>query len=136
MTGDPDDLREWETHPELLVDAANAGRRLYIYKRSRLEEDYGSDEAKELLRISKKHPGFSRPQYLALINYFVELMKIAKEVVPRHIVHRPNKRSKYAEFEDVDARACFRDINSLAPGFACDIKHMIVSFSIFYWYLK
>jgi len=52
-----------------------------------------------------------------------------------HVLERPNKRSRFAEFEDIDYEACLSEMEQLRPGYAHREKAIILSWSILYYYL-
>ena len=86
--------------------------------------------------LSRRGPGFEAAAYQTTFDSFCELYDKAVDAIERHPAARPDKKSIYAEFEDVDFEACMRELDMIHPGSALAEKKEILNWVIFWHYLK
>lgn len=98
-------------------------------------DTYGSkDRAIKALR--KRAPGFTLGEYDAVFDCLCNVYDRAAAAIPKHLADRPEKTSKFAEFEDVDFVACLSELDEIEPGAAMNEKHRMLNWCIFWLYLK
>lgn len=96
---------------------------------------YGGQRRKALAALNRRAPGFAPEGVEAALDAFVRMHQIARQAVPRHVRDRPDKGSRYAEFEDIDFDGCLGELDRIHPGWAMKQKGAIVSWCILYDYL-
>ncbi len=96
---------------------------------------YGHKQ-KALKALSRRAPGFTPEEYLAVFDLLCGVYDRAAEAIDRHRTVRPEKKSRYSEPEDIDFDACMRELDEIAPGEALGHKGQILNWVIFWHYLK
>jgi hypothetical protein len=93
-------------------------------------------EAGALKAMRRRAPGFSDEDCRAAFDMLSQVYDRAVDAIQRHWVHRPEKKSMFSEFEDIDHDACMRELETIEPGVGTRQKQAILNWVIFYWYLK
>jgi hypothetical protein len=93
-------------------------------------------EAGALKAMRRRAPGFSDEEYRAAFDMLSQVYDRAVDAIRRHWVHRPEKKSRFSEFEDIDHDACMRELETIEPGVAIREKWQILNWVIFWHYLK
>jgi hypothetical protein len=86
--------------------------------------------------LARRAPGFESEEYRALFDLLCRVYDRAVEAIGRHPADRPGKQSRYAEYEDIDHGACLAELEQIEPGVAVPEKRAILSWVIFWHYLK
>jgi hypothetical protein len=103
--------------------------------RFRAHRSYGSEKG-ALKALRRRAPGYTPDEYQAVLQFLCKVYDRAKLAVPRHVLNRPDKTSKFDDFEDIDYAACLRILNRFKPGVALREKRWILNWCIFWYYLK
>jgi hypothetical protein len=117
------------TDPTLLDIACDVAIRF------RGHDSYGNEKG-ALKALRRRAPGFAPDEYRAAFEFFVAVYDRAVAAIARHPAHRPEKASRFVEFEDVDYAACLGELDEIGPGLAAREKSWILNWCIFWHYLK
>ncbi len=86
--------------------------------------------------LARRAPGFESEEYRALFELLCRVYDRAVEAIRRHPAERTGKRSRYAEYEDIDHEACMAELERIEPGVAVSEKRAILSWVIYWHYQK
>jgi len=123
----PDDLPDDERFQDACRDVA---LRYAMYR------NYHGDRTRAMRALTRRTPGFTRTEREAALDLFCEAYRIARDAVPRHVLDRPDKTSRYAEADDIDFEALLAEVDQVRPGWAMKQKKIVASWAILYCYLK
>jgi|GEM_PF-2454411 len=101
-------------------------------------KDYGSygGEAGALTALRRRVPGHPPERYRTVLRLLGDVHDRAVEAIGQHRIRRSDKRSRFAEVEDIDTAACLAELDELAPGFAVPQKRVILMRVIYWHYLR
>jgi hypothetical protein len=100
------------------------------------EHDQYKGEAGALKALKRRAPGFSDDDCRAAFDLMSRVLDRAIDAIGRHRVHRPDKKSRFSEPEDIDQDACMRELETIEPGVATGEKWGMLNWAIFWHYLK
>ncbi len=89
-----------------------------------------------LKALARRAPGFEPEEDRALFDLLCRVYDRAVEAICRHPADRTGRRSRYAAYEDIDHEACMAELEQIEPGVAVAGKRAILSWVIFWHYLK
>ena len=93
-------------------------------------------EAGALRALARRVPGFAQEEYRAAFDFLCRVYDRAVEAIRRHPAERPGKTSRFAEFEDIDFDACLGELEEIQPGVATKQKREILTWVIYWHYLR
>src|SRR4051794_20770875 len=86
--------------------------------------------------LAKRGPGSTQDESRAVFDLLCRVYDLAAEAIQRHPAERPEKQGQFAEFEDIDFDACMVELEAIEPGVATKQKREILTWVIFWNYLK
>jgi hypothetical protein len=89
-----------------------------------------------LRALAKRAFDSSRAESRAAFNLLSRVYDLAAEAIQRHPAERPEKQGQFAEFEDIDFGACMVELEAIEPGVATKQKREILTWVIYWHYLK
>ena len=89
-----------------------------------------------LRALARRAPGFTEEDRRTALEMLCRAYDRAVEAIQRHRAERPGKVSRFAEFEDIDFDACLAELEAIGPGVATEQKRTILTWVIFWHYLK
>src|SRR4051794_37504518 len=89
-----------------------------------------------LRALAKRAPGSSQDEYRAVFDLLCRVYDLAAEAIQRHPAERPEMEGRFAEFEDIDFDACMVELEAIEPGVVTKQKREILTWVIFWNYLK
>jgi hypothetical protein len=89
-----------------------------------------------LRALAKRAPGSSQAEFRAVFDLLCRVYDLAAEAIQRHPAERPEKQGRFAEFEDIDFDACMVELEAIEPGVATKQKREILTWVIYWHYLK
>ena len=93
-------------------------------------------ESGALRALTRRAPGFSRAEYRATFGLLCRVYDRAVAAVQRHRAVEPASQSRIAAYEDIDFDACMGELETIAPGAAREAKRAILSWVIYWHYLR
>lgn len=100
------------------------------------EHDQYKGEAGALKAMKRRAPEFSDDDCRAAFDLMSRVLDRAVEAIGRHRVDRPDKKSRFAEPEDIDFDACMQELETIEPGVGTSQKGSLLNWAIFWHYLK
>lgn len=122
---------EKKNKPETLLETTIRVLRNYT--------EYGSYKRRKsgaLKAIEKKHPGVNPRRIENLFDLYEGVLKESIRCMPGYLRRDNIKESEMAEFEDIDHEALAEYLKSEFPGSGISGIKMIVSWTVFWHYLK
>jgi hypothetical protein len=89
-----------------------------------------------LRALAKRFPGSSQAEYRRVFDLLCRVYDRAVEAIRRHPAQRPEKQGQFAESEDIDFDACMVELEAIEPGVATKQKREILTWVIYWHYLK
>ncbi len=86
-----------------------------------------------LRALARRAPGSTEEDRRTALELLCRAYDRAVEAIREHCVERPGKRSRFAEFEDIDFDACLAELEAIGPGVAEVQKRAILNWVI-YWH--
>jgi hypothetical protein len=86
--------------------------------------------------LRRRAPGHTPDEYGAVFEFLLTVYDRAKKAIPMHPAQRPEKTTKFVDFEDIDYAACMKELDEIEPGVAPKEKQWILNWCIFWYYLK
>ncbi len=93
-------------------------------------------EAGAVKALRRRVPGRTQEEYQACFNFLCGVYNRAVAAIDRHHIKRPDKRSRYAEPEDIDSTACLEEMEQIEPGVGLRQKQEILGWAIYWHYLR
>jgi hypothetical protein len=93
-------------------------------------------EAGALRALAKRAPGSTQDECRAVFALLDRVYDRTVEAIRQHPAERPEKEGRFAEFEDIDFDACMVELEAIEPGVATKQKREILTWVIFWNYLK
>lgn len=122
-------MSSWIDSPKLLDIACDVTIRFKGHR------SYGNEKG-ALRALRRRAPGYAPEAYQSAFHFLCQVYDSAREAVPTHRVHRPEKATNIAEFEDIDYAACMNELDAIEPGVALREKQWILNWCIFWYHLK
>jgi hypothetical protein len=89
-----------------------------------------------LKALARRAPGSTEEDRRTLLDLLCRVYDRAVEAIQRHRAERPGKVRRFAEFEDIDFNACLAELEAIEPGVATEQKRAILTWVIYWHYLK
>ncbi len=87
-----------------------------------------------LKALARRAPDATEEDRRAALEMLCRAYDWAVEAIQGHRVERPGKRSRFAEFEDIDFDACLAELEAIGPGLAGEQKRYILTWVIYWHY--
>jgi hypothetical protein len=99
---------------------------------------HGSYEGRSgaLRALARRAPGHTAEEYRTVLDLLCRAYDRAVEAIREHRVDRPEEAGRLAEFEDIDFDACLAELEAIGPGVAPSERRAILTWVIFWHYLK
>jgi hypothetical protein len=86
--------------------------------------------------LAKRAPASTQAECRVVFDLMCRVYDLAAEAIQRHPAERPDKQGQFAEFEDIDFGACMVELKAIEPGVATKQKREILTWVIYWHYLK
>ena len=94
------------------------------------------DEAGALKALRRRAPALPPEQYRFWLDLLCRVYDRALSAIERHRVRAAARRSRLAHPDDIDHQACLAELDEIAPGLAKRQKEKILSWVIYWHYLR